>query len=65
MDLFKIDNRIPKHEDLILLDDQIVCVADVDIRKKIIWVDTTRELKKIPLKKYDIYSTEEPLSETP
>lgn len=58
MSLIKIDTRIPKIQDLILWSGVVAMVVDVDLRKKLVWINTADELQKIPLKKYDIYQLE-------
>jgi len=59
MSLVKVDNRIPKPEDLILWNGVVALVVDIDLKKRLIWVNTTQELQKIPLKKHDIYILEQ------
>ncbi len=58
MSLIKIDTRIPKIQDLVLWSGVIAMVVDVDLKKKLVWINTADELQKIPLKKYDIYKLE-------
>jgi len=59
MSLVKVDTRIPKPQDLILWNGVVALVVDIDLKKRLIWINTTQELQKIPLKKHDIYILEQ------